>query len=104
MFVRKYSNAVHRNGAIAQASNLLRREASATTVENMVQIKPPTKPINPTNAAAIHDPIFRYCPITVSTQGKHTGKKTCPCRNPYSGASFSGAPAEAKTSRPSATL
>ena len=73
IFVRKYSRAVHRNGARRHASSLLFFDAKATPVEKIVQIRPPMKPIRPTNPAAIHGSMLPYCFMTVSTQGRHTG-------------------------------
>ena len=73
MLVRKYSRVVQRKGASAQARSLLLRDASATPVENMAQIRPPMNPIMPTNAAEISGSILPYWRMTVSTQGRHTG-------------------------------
>ncbi len=68
-----YSTAVHKNGASAHASNLLRRDAAAMPVEKIMQNKPPKVPIAQTNAPEIHGEILPYCRITVSTHGSTTG-------------------------------
>ena len=73
IFVRKNSRAVQRNGASRQANGLLFLDASATPVEKIMQISPPTNPIIPTKAAEIHGSILPYCRMTVSTHGRHTG-------------------------------